>query len=82
MARLQVRRLPVVDGNKRLVGILSPRLDGLLLPPVETRATVLRVRLLELDLIDRKAKRGDRQIELPPANSSCWNISCAGRTGS
>ncbi len=35
-------------------------------PPVELRETVLRVGSLELDLIDRTAKRGNRQIDLRP----------------
>ena len=34
--------------------------------PVEPRETVLRVGSLELDLIDRAAKRGNRQIDLRP----------------
>ena len=34
--------------------------------PVEPRETVLRVGSLELDLIDRTAKRGNRPIDLRP----------------
>jgi two-component system, OmpR family, response regulator len=34
--------------------------------PVESRDTVLRVGPLELDLIERTAKRGDRKIDLLP----------------
>jgi DNA-binding response OmpR family regulator len=35
-------------------------------PPVEPRETVLRVGSLELDLIDRTARRGSRPIDLRP----------------
>ncbi len=66
MTRLQVTGLPVVDRSKRLVGVTSPRARALLFPPLETRATVLRVGTLTLDLIDRTAMRGDREIELLP----------------
>jgi two-component system OmpR family response regulator len=45
---------------------LVARLEALLRRPVETRDTVLRVGPLELDLINRTAKRGDRKIELLP----------------
>jgi two-component system, OmpR family, response regulator len=40
------------------------RVEALLRRPLETRATVLRVGSLELDLIDRVARRGDTTIEL------------------
>ena len=45
---------------------LVARLEALLRRPAETRDTVLRVGPLELDLIERTAKRGDREIELLP----------------
>lgn len=48
------------------LGELIARIEALLRRPVETRATVLRVGPLSLDLIDRTAKRGDRIIELLP----------------
>jgi two-component system, OmpR family, response regulator len=48
------------------LGELIARIEALLRRPVETRATVLRVGPLSLDLIDRTAKRGDRAIELLP----------------
>jgi two-component system OmpR family response regulator len=38
--------------------------EALLRRPLETRATILRVGPLELDLIERVARRGDRTIEL------------------
>jgi two-component system OmpR family response regulator len=48
------------------LGELTARIEALLRRPVETRATVLRVGPLSLDLIDRIARRGDRAIELLP----------------
>jgi two-component system OmpR family response regulator len=43
---------------------LAARVEALLRRPLETRATVLRVGKLELDLIERVARRGDCAIEL------------------
>jgi two-component system, OmpR family, response regulator len=43
---------------------LAARVEALLRRPLDTRATVLRVGPLELDLIERVARRGDRTIEL------------------
>jgi two-component system, OmpR family, response regulator len=43
---------------------LAARVEALLRRPLETRATVLRVGPLELDLIERVGQRGDRTIEL------------------
>jgi two-component system, OmpR family, response regulator len=48
------------------LGELTARIEALLRRPVETRATVLRVGPLSLDLIDRTARRGERPIELLP----------------
>jgi len=45
---------------------LVARIEALLRRPVESRETKLRVGPLELDLIERTAKRGDRAIELLP----------------
>jgi len=45
---------------------LIARLEALLRRPAESRDTVLRVGPLELDLIERTAKRGDRTIDLLP----------------
>ena len=45
---------------------LVARIDALLRRPAEARGTNLRVGPLEIDLIERSAKRGDRQIELLP----------------
>jgi two-component system, OmpR family, response regulator len=45
---------------------LIARVEALLRRPAESRDTVLRVGPLELDLIERTAKRGDRTIELLP----------------
>jgi DNA-binding response OmpR family regulator len=40
--------------------------DPLAQPPAPSNETVLRVGPLELDLLDRSAKRGDRKIDLRP----------------
>jgi two-component system OmpR family response regulator len=45
---------------------LVARIEALLRRPAETRETVLRVGLLELDLISRTATRGARAIDLLP----------------
>ena len=45
---------------------LIARVEALLRRPAETRETTLRVGQLELDLIERRARRGDREIDLLP----------------
>jgi two-component system OmpR family response regulator len=45
---------------------LVARIEALLRRPAESRETILRVGPLELDLIERTAKRGDRAIDLLP----------------
>jgi two-component system OmpR family response regulator len=45
---------------------LVARIEALLRRPVESRETVLSVGQLELDLIKRSARRGDRAIDLLP----------------
>src|SRR5437762_8157893 len=45
---------------------LIARIEALLRRPPETRETTLRVGLLELDLIERTVKRGERNIDLLP----------------
>ena len=45
---------------------LIARIEALMRRPAESRDTVLRVGPLELDLIERTAKRGDRTIDLLP----------------
>lgn len=45
---------------------LVARIEALLRRPVETRETTLRVGPLEIDLIERSGRRGDRVIELLP----------------
>jgi two-component system OmpR family response regulator len=45
---------------------LIARVEALLRRPADTRATKLQVGPLELDLIERTVKRGDREIELLP----------------
>jgi DNA-binding winged helix-turn-helix (wHTH) protein len=46
--------------------IIISRMDSSVRSPVESGETVLRVGSLELDLINRTAKRGNRQIDLLP----------------
>ena len=45
---------------------LMARLEALLRRPADSRETTLRVGPLELDLIERTARRGERSIELLP----------------
>lgn len=45
---------------------LVARIEALLRRPPETRETVLRVGAIELDLIERTARRGERKIDLLP----------------
>jgi two-component system OmpR family response regulator len=45
---------------------LVARIEALLRRPAETRETILRVGQLELDLIERTAKRDEREIDLLP----------------
>jgi two-component system, OmpR family, response regulator len=45
---------------------LVARIEALLRRPAETRETILRVGQLELDLIERTAKRDERSIDLLP----------------
>jgi two-component system OmpR family response regulator len=45
---------------------LVARIEALLRRPPETRETTFRVGQLELDLIERTAKRGERRIDLLP----------------
>ena len=54
--------------SKQLLSIVKiiSRMDSSVRPPVEPRETVLLVGSLELDLIDRTAKRGTRPIDLLP----------------
>jgi DNA-binding winged helix-turn-helix (wHTH) protein len=46
--------------------IIIPRMEPCVRSPVEPRETVLQVGSLELDLIDRTARRGNRPIDLRP----------------
>jgi DNA-binding winged helix-turn-helix (wHTH) protein len=57
-SRLSKRPLSIV--------ILISRMESGVRSPVEPRETTLRVGSLELDLIDRTAKRGNRPIDLRP----------------
>jgi len=49
-----------------LIWIATPHGRALLRRPAESRETTLRVGPLELDLLERTAKRGDRVIDLLP----------------
>jgi CheY-like chemotaxis protein len=49
---------------------LVARIEALLRRPAESRETTLRAGPLELDLIERTAKRGDRAIDLLPRVSA------------
>jgi len=53
-------------GKPFVMGELFARIEALLRRPTETRETALTVGPLRLDLIERKAFRGDREIELLP----------------
>jgi DNA-binding response OmpR family regulator len=46
--------------------VIISRLDSCVRAPIEPRETVLRVGSLQLDLIDRTARRGSRPIDLRP----------------
>ena len=52
---------------------LIARIEALRLP-ADTRETKLRVGPLELDLIERTARRGDRSIDLRPREFRLLNI--------
>jgi two-component system OmpR family response regulator len=45
---------------------LVARVEALLRRPIDNRDTILRVGPLELDLMERSARRGDREIDLLP----------------
>jgi two-component system OmpR family response regulator len=45
---------------------LAARVEALLRRPIEVRETVLRVGPLEMDLIDRTVRRGERELDLLP----------------
>jgi len=71
----QTRRSLVHDRAQKPKDLLKPplsivviisRLDSCVRSPIEPRETVLRVGSLELDLIDRTARRGSRPIDLRP----------------
>jgi two-component system OmpR family response regulator len=62
-----IRREMVSRGKRPLsIVITIPRMEPSVRSPVEPRETVLRVGSLELDLIDRTARRGNRPIDLRP----------------
>jgi DNA-binding winged helix-turn-helix (wHTH) protein len=62
----RTRKLNDSGLSKRPLSIVMIISDSCVRSPVATRETVLRVGSLELDLIDRTAKRGNRHIDLRP----------------
>jgi DNA-binding response OmpR family regulator len=62
----RTRKLKDGGRSKRPLSIVIVISDLRVRSPVETRETVLRVGSLELDLIDRNARRGTRPIDLRP----------------
>ena len=65
MRGLPLRRNDTSNQPRAIVEMISSE-QPLLRPPVPPNEAVLRVGPLELDLIDRTAKRGGRQIDLRP----------------
>jgi two-component system OmpR family response regulator len=63
-AHVGLADLPPPD-NAAVLKLIA-RIETLLRRPADSRDTVLRVGPLELDLIERTAKRGDRAIALLP----------------
>jgi DNA-binding response OmpR family regulator len=66
--RMRGSSLRRADSSKPPLAIVEmiSSAEGLAEPPAPPMETVLRVGPLELDLLDRTAKRGDRQIDLRP----------------
>ncbi len=62
---------PLRDDDSSKQSLAVAELDSSIVPsvrpPAEPRETMLRVGSLELDLINRTAKRGDRPIDLTPS---------------
>ena len=73
--RMRGSPLRLHDSSKRPLAIVEMISSGdqLVRRPAPLSETVLRVGPLELDLIDRTAKRGERQIDLPVA-TPCGSI--------
>jgi len=66
--RMRGSPLRIEDSAKRPLAIVEMMSSGdqLVRQPAPLKETVLRVGALEIDLIDRTAKRGERQIDLRP----------------
>jgi DNA-binding response OmpR family regulator len=60
------REMDSVGKQPLSIVIIISRADSSVLSPVKPRETMLRVGSLELDLIDRTARRGNRPIDLRP----------------
>jgi DNA-binding response OmpR family regulator len=67
--RIYGASLPRDDQSRRPLAIaeVDSSIEPSVRSPAEPRETMLRVGSLELDLIDRTAKRGDRPIDLLPS---------------
>src|SRR5882762_6692773 len=67
--RMYGASLPGDDQSRRPLAIaeVDSSIEPSVRSPAERRETMLRVGSLELDLIDRTAKRGDRPIDLLPS---------------
>jgi len=59
------------------MGELAARIEALLRRSNDTRATVLQVGPLRIDLIERSAMRGKRILDLLPAEFKLLEYSCA-----
>ena len=59
---------------------LVARIEALLRRPVETRETMLKVGPLEIDLLERTARRGERVIELLPREYRLLSVNGIGRS--
>jgi DNA-binding response OmpR family regulator len=68
--RMGVAALRIDDRSKQPLVIVETisSIEPLVQPPDEPRPTMLRVGPLQLDLIDRTAKRGDRSFDLLPCS--------------
>jgi DNA-binding response OmpR family regulator len=66
--RMRGSPLRLEDSSKRPLAIVEMMSSGdqVVRQPAPLKETVLRVGALEIDLIDRTAKRGERQIDLRP----------------
>lgn len=62
----QYAAIDIRQAHEGLIGALAARIEALLHRPSDYRETILRSGPLELDLIERTARRGSRQLDLLP----------------